>query len=200
MSATAERELDDYLAAVQAGLRAFPPSLAEEIIRELRGHVNECAEIEGRLTEDGVAAALERLGPPGALAAVYVAECGGRSREHELRSPNRKVRNLAGWVAASPAGTFLVLGSFLGYFFAAALTLCSIRKIFAPDRAGLWSQSDGLSIHLGFGTAPPDGTELLGWSIVPLGLLTGISLLFLTVRLGIGLGRALQRPDPMPPH
>jgi uncharacterized membrane protein len=62
--------LNDYLAEVRAGLRAFSPSLAEEIIRELRSHIHECGQSEGELTEDGVAAALERLGPPSALAAV----------------------------------------------------------------------------------------------------------------------------------
>jgi hypothetical protein len=110
------------------------------------------------------------------------------------------VRNLAGWVAAGPAGAFLLSGSCLGYFLAAAISLCSIRKIFAPDRAGLWSLSDGLSLRLGFGAAPPDGTELLGWSIIPLGLLTGISLLFLTARFGSRLVRSLQRPGAMSPH
>jgi hypothetical protein len=199
MTTTAERKLNDYLAEVKAGLRALSPNLTEEIIRELRSHVNECAEVDCELTEEGVAAALARMGPPAALAAVYVAECGECSGKPP-RSPSRKARNLAGWVAAGPAGVFLVSGSCLGYFLAAALTLCSIRKLFAPDRAGLWSLSDGLSLRMGFGAPTPDGTELLGWAIVPLGVLTGISLLFITARCGLGLVRALQRPGAASPH
>jgi hypothetical protein len=199
MATVAERNLNDYLAEVRAGLRTFSPSLAEEIIRELRSHIYECTQSEGELTEDGVAAALGRLGPPGAFAAGYVAEW-GIGRGENPPSPRPRGRNLAGWVAAGPAGAFLLSGSCLGYFLAAALSLCAIRKLFAPDRAGLWSMSDGLSLRLGFGAAPPDGAELLGWSIVPLGLLTGISLLFLTARFGLRAVRSLQRPGATPPY
>jgi hypothetical protein len=82
-----------------------------------------------------------------------------------------------------PAALVFVSGSFLTCFVAGALTLCSITKLFVPDRAGLWQLSEGLSLRMGFGSTPPNGTEILGWWIVPLGLTSGVGLVLLTFRL-----------------
>jgi hypothetical protein len=55
--------------------------------------------------------------------------------------------------------------------------VCVISKIFHPHRAGLWKfGSDEFSLHLGLTdfVPPPVSQELLGWYLVPLGLLIGI--------------------------
>jgi hypothetical protein len=184
MASTApEQKLKVYLMALRANLRTLTPDLRQEIIEELRSHVHECAESQGQLTDDGVTAVLERLGSPQDLAAQYTSEC-ITAQAASGRSQWQVARRLCDWVAVGPAGLFVVSGSLVGYFLAAALSLCAIRKFFAPDRAGLWQLSEGLSLRLGFGAAPPsNGTELLGWWIVPLGLTTGIGLVLLTFRL-----------------
>ena len=41
-----------------------------------------------------------------------------------------------------------------------------------------------ISLRLGFGSAPPGGRELLGWWIVPIGLVVGCGLVMLTTRFG----------------
>jgi hypothetical protein len=42
-----------------------------------------------------------------------------------------------------------------------------------------------ISLRLGFGAAPPDGRELLGWWIVPLGWGAGCGLVVLTTRFAL---------------
>ena len=75
--------------------------------------------------------------------------------------------------------------------------LAAVRKPMAPDRVGLWQLgADTYSLRLGFGQ-PAAGRELLGWWIVPIGLLAGAACLWLTTRLG---RRAIHRLRRSPLH
>lgn len=192
MANTPEQKLNAYLAELRNFLH-LDPGLGQEIIEELRSHVYECAVSHGQLTDVGVTAALERLGPPRDLAARYTSEC--LAVPALTRRPGLQiVRRLCDWATIGPAGLFLVLGSLAGYYMAAALALCSIRKLFAPDRAGLWQMGESVSLRLGFTATPPaEGTELLGWWIIPLGLTTGIGLILLTTRLGFWSLRSFRQ-------
>lgn len=89
--------------------------------------------------------------------------------------PNRDLPSFVSWMEAG----ILVLASPLvlagGYFFSACFLLAALHKPFAPGRVGLWRFGDEFSLHLGFGTGftPVSGTELLGWWLVPAGMLLG---------------------------
>lgn len=62
-----------------------------------------------------------------------------------------------------------------GYFLSACFLLAALHKPLAPAKVGLWHFDDEFSLHLGFGTSsiPQTGTELLGWWLVPAGILLG---------------------------
>lgn len=187
MANLADGMIEDYLQKVYDGLRRLPEAQVSEIVEELRSHLRERAESDP--TETGVRAALERLGRPEDLASLYVAEEIVPGAEGRF-SPWLVSKGLLSWAALSSAGVFVFLGSLAGYALAAALTLCALRKPFAPERVGLWKTGpDSVSLTLGFAD-PPSGTELLGWWIVPLGLLMGTGIFLLTARAA---GWFLQR-------
>jgi len=172
------RRLDGYLEDLRARLGALPEAQVAEIVAELRSHVRDSA--EGELTDGVVAAALERLGSPAELASLYETESllvrAGRSE-----SPWLLVKGLCRWATVSIAGAFAFLGLIIGYVVAASFLCAALVKPFAPDRVGLWMAGDEISLHLGLVEPPPaQGNEVLGWWIVPLGLLLGAAALWLT--------------------
>jgi len=194
-----QHAVDDYLRKVRAGLRSLPEAQASEFIEELRSHVHDRARAEGELTEASVLSALDSLGRPQDLAAMYLAE-NIVARAQGSFSPWLILKGVFRWAALSSAGVFVLLGSLVGYALAAGFTLCALRKPFAPGRVGLWQTGpDNFSLTLGF-DAPPLGNELLGWWIVPLGLLMGTGLFLLTARLGLWGLRRFHRLSPLHLH
>lgn len=174
--------LETYLLAVRARLRGLPDAEVSDILRELRSHVTECV----RPTEEAetVAAVLERLGPPEALAELYRTES-LLTRADRSGSPWHLLRGFARWATMSFAGFFAFLGLLTGYMLSASLFITALVKPFAPERAGLWwTGGEDLSLHLGLRADPPPASaeELLGWWIVPIGLLLGAATLVLTHR------------------
>jgi hypothetical protein len=152
----------------------MPVTEIDEITLELRGHIAERTSPGGDTD-----AVLRSLGEPEELARQYRtdkvaerAECTGSPIMilHSLHLLRR--RRPSGWAALFLAG--------MGYAWALVLVSAAIEKVLSPHDVGLW---------LGTGTQPritvdgpgPAGThELLGWWFVPLGLLAGAGLFFLT--------------------
>ena len=192
----AQRKMHDYLQAVRAGLRGVPDAQASEVVEELRSHIRDRSEMNGELTDAAVATALERLGRPEELAAMYVAE-NIVTRAEKSFSPWLVLKGIVRWAGISSAGVFVFLGSIVGYALAVAFGISALMKPFAPSRVGLWhlnGDPDNFSLVLGLGSgSPPPGTELLGWWIMPLGLLIGIGLFLLTARFGLWSLRKFQR-------
>ena len=191
------RRLEAYLAKLRRRLGPLPEADRAEIVAELRGHVLESAG-EGA-TESAVAAVLERLGPAEELATQYVVNSALEGAERS-RSPWTLLKALARLAGASIAGVPALLGCVLGYGLALSLALAAVRKPMAPDRVGLWKLgADTYSLQLGFG-GRPGGQELLGWWIVPIGLLGGAAFLWLTTWFGRWAIRRLRRSPPFPAH
>ncbi len=132
---------------------------------------------------------------------MFLAETIVARAEHSF-SPWLVLQGIVRWAALSSAGLFVLMTSFVGYALAAVFTFCALRKPFAPARVGLWrldSPADSFSLTLGFG-APPAGTELLGWWMIPLGLAVGPGLFLLTARFGLWSLRKFQRLSPLSAH
>jgi uncharacterized membrane protein len=145
----------------------------DDILAELRSHVRDSGAPGREPTEAELTAVLARLGSPSALAASYRAD---RLLQEAARSrsPWRLLTGLSRLAAWSVAGGFALCGAVFGYVLAASFFLAAIVKPFRPERAGLFRADDTLSLHLGLsGSAAPMGEELLGWWIVPLGVLLG---------------------------
>jgi DNA-binding transcriptional ArsR family regulator len=188
--------LEGYLEDLRARLRGLPDPEVVEIVEELRSHVRESTPSGGR--EDGeVAAVLERFGSAAELASLYV-EDRLLARAGRSRSPWVLLSSLFRWATLSVAGFFAFLGLLTGYVLSLSFLIAALHKPIAPDRVGLWRVEDSISLRLGFGFGnPAPGDELLGFWIVPIGLLAGAMGLWLTTWFARRCIRSLRRP-PIP--
>jgi len=184
----AQKRIEAYLGRLRQLLRGMNGEDAREIVEELRSHITDKAATDGQMTAAGVDAALARLGSPEELASQYLTD-DLLSRAEVSRSPVRIIESLFRWASLSVGGFLVLLGSIAGYFLGAALILCAALKPFHPQTAGLWvipqGVGDTISLRLGFGNAPAEGRELLGWLIVPAGLVLGCGLVTLTTRFAL---------------
>jgi HAAS domain-containing protein len=187
----ARRKMDEYLRELRGALSRFPEREAHDIIEEIRSHIRDSSGTGGALSQESVTATLERLGPPRELASMYRME-NLAERAERTRSPWLVLRTVFHWAGLSLRGAWALLVSLVGYMLSASFLICAVAKPFNPQRVGLWrldEPQDSWSLHLGFRAAPP-GAEVLGWWIVPLGLLVGAGLFLLTFRFGLS---SLQR-------
>lgn len=185
------RKVDEYLKELRGALRSLSESEAHDIVEEIRSHIRDSTETGGVLAPETVTATLERLGPPRELASMYRME-NLAERAQRTRSPWLALRSTFHWAGLSLSGAWVLLVSLVGYTLSASFLICAVAKPFNPQRVGLWrldEPQDSWSLHLGF-RAAPQGTEVLGWWMVPLGLLLGAGLFLLTFRYGL---RSLQR-------
>jgi hypothetical protein len=189
MALAAREKIESYLGKLRACLRDVASEEVNDIIGELRSHILEKSTVHGELGARDVEAALEGLGKPEDLASEYMTDA-ALARAEVSRSPIRILASLFRWASLSVAGFFVLISSLLGYFVGAAVILCAVLKPIHPQSAGLWSFHDSsgdleLSLRLGFGSAPTPGHDVLGWWIVPVGLVAGFGLVMLTTRFAI---------------
>jgi len=192
----AQQRIDDYLNELQRRLRGLGKEQTREIIAELRSHILERAG-EGELSVDRVSTVLKSLGPPEELAHEYTQD-EILARAEISRTPLRLLNSLFGWATMSVAGFLVLLVTVIGYFLGVVFVVVAASKPFHPATAGLWSLRDRpgdleLSLRMGFGSVPANGHELLGWWIVPLGLVIGCGLGILTTKFALWCVRMYQR-------
>jgi hypothetical protein len=196
-------KIEAYLHRVRRRLRGLSGDDAREILAELRSHIVDKASADGRVSATTVDAALAVLGNPEELAEEYLTD-EMLARAEASRSPFRILGSLFRWASLSAAGFVVLLGSVVGYFFGALFMLVAVLKPLHPDTGGLWILPDAsgalnLSLHLGFGHQPDAGREILGWWIVPVGLVTGCALLIGTTRVALWCTRQYRRSRALPP-
>jgi hypothetical protein len=191
----AARQIEDYLARLRRNLRRLKGDDVRDIVEELRSHILD------KSTEQKVEDVLAALGTPEDLASQYTTENLFASAEVS-RSPWSILKSLFRWASLSIAGFFVFMGSLLGYFAGVALILCGYLKLIHPRTAGIWTTHDRgdtqISVRLGFGSPPPGGHEVLGWWIVPLGILVGFGLVMLTTRIALWCVRQYRRSRALP--
>ncbi|MGB2603382.1 MAG: hypothetical protein WBC78_07295, partial [Candidatus Sulfotelmatobacter sp.] len=164
--------------------------------------ITEKASVSGQLTAAAVRAALSELGTPEELASQYTTD-DLLMRAEVSRSPVRILESLFRWASLSVAGFIVLLGSIVGYFLGGAFMWCAVLKLIHPQTAGLWLLADSpgvtrLSLRMGFGSPPLGGRELLGWWIVPAGLVVGCGLVMLTTRLALWCAREYRKSVALP--
>ena len=202
MPGDAQQRIEAYLSRLRARLRGMNDEDAHDIVEELRSHIVDKATASGDVTPAGVDAALAALGSPEALASQYMTD-ELLARAEVSRSPVRILESLFRWASLSVAGFFALLGALVGYFLGVVFILCAVLKPFHPQTAGLWVIPDGpddfmISLQLGFGIAPVGGKEVLGWWIVPVGLVAGCGLVMLTTRFALWCVRQYRRSRVLP--
>jgi hypothetical protein len=202
MAGDTQQKVEAYLGRLRQLLRGMNAEDAREIIDELRSHLMDRVAASGEATDAGVDAALAALGSPEELANEYLTHH-LLARAEASRSPVRILESLFRWASLSVAGFFVLVGSIMGYFLGIVFLLVAALKPFHPQTAGLWllrgSAGDPeISIRLGFGTVPAAGRDVLGWWIVPIGLLAGCAVLMLTTRFALWCARQYRRSHLLP--
>jgi hypothetical protein len=204
MAGDAQQKVEAYLGRLRQLLllRGMNAEDAREIIEELRSHLMDKVAASGEATDAGVDAALAALGSPEELAKEYMTQ-NLLARAEASRSPVRILESLFRWASLSAAGFFVLVGSMTGYFLGTVFLLVAALKPFHPQTAGLWLLRDStgdpeISIRLGFGSVPAEGRDVLGWWIVPIGLLAGCAVLMLTTRFALWCARQYRRSHLLP--
>jgi len=175
-----QARIDSYLMNLRRSLGNLPAEEVSEILREIRGHILERAEAKGELTEERMVEILKALGRPEDIAPLYQAEA-LVSRARASLSPVLILRGALRWAMVSLRGFVSFLVALFGYAMGLGFFLAAVAKPFLPDRVGLWWGPG--EYGLGVRDAAPPATELLGWWIIPVGLLAGTVLVILTTRL-----------------
>ena len=182
----AQQKIEAYLTGLRRNLRGLRAAEVDEIIEELRSHILDTGSAEGAPNAPSVDAALRRLGSTDELAAAYITDS-ALAQVEVSRSPWRILGSLFRWATLSVSGFIVLVACIVGYSLGAALFLCAIVKPFHPQTAGLWMipSSTGdweFSLRMGFTSIPSNGRELLGWWMIPAGLILGTGLVLLTTR------------------
>lgn len=202
-SGDSQQKIDAYLRILRKRLRGLSDEDARDVVEEIRSHILDKTAIAGDITPNAVASALAALGSPEELASLYVTD-DLLSRAQASRSPWLLLRSLFRWAGLSFAGFTVLMFSVFGYFLAGVFALCAMLKPIHPRSAGLWvwNRPDdlSLSLRLGFSSPPVDGRELLGWWIIPVGLVLAMGLVLLTFHFGLWSVRRFWRPRTVPGH
>jgi len=194
-----QKTIDTYLTALRKQLRELMEEDATDIVEEIRAHILD--KTSSGSSPEKVSATLAALGTPEELASRYRTEELLR-RAQLTRSPLVSLRSLLHWATLSFTGIVVFIVSVFGYAVGGALVIFAALKAAFPRATGLWKTvypdgSWGLSLSFSNGT-PPNGQELLGWWVLPIGLFFGVGLLFFTFRFGTWSIRKFWRPRTWP--
>jgi hypothetical protein len=199
ISPIAQGKIQDYLNEFAVRLHPLSAEQTRDVVEEIRSHILETATTDrGCITEESVDATLARLGSPSDLARGYV---------DFVPSPfvlgeNQHGARLQPWksffsqAARHIPTAIVILATLLAYFGAGILALSALSKPFHPARVGLWKTgADDFSLHLGLANsaAAPVGDEILGWSIIPLGLIAAVILVSLALKIDLRLLRLCRQ-------
>lgn len=174
-----------YVRELATHLHTLDRADADEVIREIEGHLHEVIDQAEERGEDlDVSALLEGFGPPGRLAAQYIAHV-----QHGAPPP-AGFRVLHRVRMGVTRGLYYSMGVF-GYSVAAALFCLLLAKLFLPDAVGVWSVADGNAYVIAWSASPPPGDELLGWALLPIALIAALCCAEITRRVLKVLRRGL---------
>jgi uncharacterized membrane protein len=174
-----QRKIDAYVVELRRCLGELPPEEVSDILQEIRGHILERAESSGELTEERLVAILKNLGRPEEIAPLYQTES-LMARARTSFSPALVLRGMLRWAMLSVKGFVLFLVGLFGYSLALALLACAVGKFISPHEIGAWVYPGSFSLGT---NSNPAAREILGWWIVPVGLIVGSLMLVATTRL-----------------
>lgn len=169
-------QVDSYLIKLRRALGGLPADDIEEIVRELRGHIAErAAETDSERRDTmPVEQILRRLGTPEHIGSLYIADA-MVARARATFSPMLIIRATTRWARTTVVGFLAFVVGFAGYALGLALVACAVLKPFFPGYIGLWISRR--AVNLGFEVPTPHARELLGWWIIPYGLVVGAAFL-----------------------
>jgi uncharacterized membrane protein len=157
---------------LRAALDGLPAKEADEIVRELRGHILEREQSMGS-GDPEVASILADLGAPESIAALYRTEA-MISRARSTFSPWLILASTARLAGKSLVGLLVFMVGLAGYGAGVAFLLCAALKPIFPESIGLWASDHALTMGV---VEAQHARELLGWWLVPVAL--GLCILFM---------------------
>lgn len=190
-----DKVIDSYLLRIKQQLdEDLPGAQVSEILAELRSHILESMRSANSTPSgDELGEVLDRLGSPEDMAEMYRTE-NLLEKAETSRSPWLVMRTLLRLAVKSAwaLGTFLV--GLIGYILAILVFICAVDKPFNPDRDGLWwnAQTHTL-VGIGLIRPGPYDREILGWWIIPVGILASCLIFYLTTRFARWNIRRMRR-------
>jgi uncharacterized membrane protein len=167
-----QEQVDTYLARLRKALGGLPADDVEEILQELRGHIAErAAATDSDRESTAVEWILATLGTPEEIGSLYQTDA-QLAHARATFSPALIIRTTIRWATKTVLGFVAFILGFTGYALGLSFIACALLKPFFPTHIGLWIHPHG--IELATPNAARDlGPELLGWWIIPIGLLAG---------------------------
>jgi hypothetical protein len=187
-----QKRIDDYLGELRKRLRSLPEVQIVDIVEEIRSHLLDAGAGGGTMTEASLDVAMRQLGPPSALAASYLTDnLLARARGNSM--PWTILHAIFRWATLSAQGFLVFMACSLSYMFGGSFFIVALVKPFYPN-AGLWLiDQDNYSLALGATGASPRGHELLGWTIIPIGLALGGGTIMLTTHFALWCMRRFRQ-------
>jgi hypothetical protein len=195
-----QRRIDDYLARLRRALVDLPPDEVAEIVREIHGHIVERAESMDSLDEAALTRILSALGNPEDIGSLYQSRA-MVARARASTSPFLILKTTIRWAGMSLVGLVTCLFGVFGYVMGVGSFVTATLKVLHPDQVGLWIGPHRWDLSMGVLTAAEQGRahaqEVLGWWLIPFGLITGPLILILTtLMLRWALRFAFPTPAP----
>jgi hypothetical protein len=181
-----QQRIEAYLNRLRQALNALPPEEIADTVREIRGHIVERAESTDLLNEATLKGILRALGNPEDIAALYQSRA-MVARARASTSPLLILTTTIRWAGMSLVGFVACLFGLIGYVLGIGFLVSPILKMLNPERVGLWVGPEYWNLSLGALSAAEQGRahahEVLGWWLVPFGLIAGPLVLIITTLL-----------------
>lgn len=173
--------LDTYLARLRTALSGLPAPEVEEILREFRSHIVERQHGADQNNSQHLSRIFGELGSPEDVAALYRTEAMVKRAQLTL-SPLLMFAAATRLATKSLVGFLSLMIALFGYLTGAAFLWCAVMKPIWPQRIGLWVSDHRFSMGDMIDRSP-HARELLGWWIIPIGLVFGVGIVLATTLL-----------------
>jgi len=191
LSDTGASRVNGYLFVLERSLATFlPRDSVRDAVREIDSHLRDRISAAAPVPDER--AMLERilgeLGPPLRVAQAYSVE---RTVDEAVVTGKIGAIIRAVWHVAmsTVTGFFGGLGLFTGYLLGLSFVILAAIKPLFPDNIGIWINNESLSNGLDIGWRMGGGPSAFrqehmggGYWVIPIWLITGFALLFLTHR------------------
>lgn len=197
-TAASQKAIDDYLASLRRQLRDLMDEDVHDIVEEIHAHLLD--KTSGDPSPQQIASALSALGSPRQLALRYHTD-EMLERAQLSRSPGLILRSFMRGASLGLGGIAVFMLSGVGYCIGGVIFVMGLLKAFIPKRAGLnidYSPGHSLSAGFGAGSGPHAGHDPIGLWLIPICLVLGGGILFLTFRFSLWALRFFTRPRRVP--
>jgi len=169
----AEHLIDDYMTHATRVLRGIPDAERADILRELRSHLSDSIASRDLSTSraDRVRAATGHLGDPAEYLRPLIADH-LLQRSARIATPWALAAGLYGQLFRGLRAGIVSVVFLTGYAVAIGFIVMGVFKVVFPTHIGLFVGSDG-SPQFGIVGDEAGARELLGYWVVPLGLIGG---------------------------